>query len=79
MIITKKRFTAAIEELVADKNMNYIDAIVVFCEQHYLDPQSVKHLITPPLKEKIEADATNLNFLKPTKKKGKGNLSQFEK
>ena len=58
--------------------MNYIEAIVVFCEQHYLDPQSVKHLITPPLKEKIEADATNLNFLKPNTKRGKGTLTKFE-
>jgi len=73
MILTKKRFSTAIEEMVLDKNMNYIDAIVAFCEKQHLDPESVKHLITPPLKAKIEADALDLNFIK-NNKKGKGKL-----
>ena len=51
-----------------------IDAIVYFCEQEHLDPESVKNLITPPLKEKIESDAMSYNMLKPNAKKGKGKL-----
>jgi len=78
MILTKKRFATAIEEMVSDKKMNYIDAIVAFCELNHLEPQSVKHLITPPLKAKIEADAMELHFIKD-KKKGKGKLTNFEK
>jgi len=77
VILTKKRFSVAIEEMVADKKMNYIDAIVAFCEMNHLDPQSVKHLITPPLKAKIEADAVELHFIRDNKK-GKGKLTNFE-
>ena len=50
------------------------DAIVHFCETQHLDPESVKNLITPPLKQKIESDAMSYNLLKPNAKKGKGKL-----
>ena len=64
MILTKKKFTRAIEELVIEKKLNYIDAIVYFCQENHLEPESVKGLITPPLKEKIRAEAIGLRFLK---------------
>ena len=48
------RFAEAIESLVLDnKDMNYIDAIVHFCEQNSIDLESVPKLISKPLKEKI--------------------------
>ena len=64
MILTKKKFTTAIEELVIEKKLSYIDAIVYFCQENHLEPESVKGLITPPLKEKIKAEAIGLRFLK---------------
>ena len=48
MILTKKRFAEQIENIVLTKRLNYIDAIVHFCETQHLDPESVKNLITPP-------------------------------
>ena len=74
MILTKKRFTEQIETIVLEKGLNYIDAIIYFCETQHLDPESVKILITPPLKEKIENDAISYNMLKPNAKRGKGKL-----
>ena len=64
MILTKKKFTRAVEELVIEKKLNYIDAIVYFCQENHLEPESVKGLITPPLKEKIRAEAIGLRVLK---------------
>ena len=59
------RFAEAIESLVLDnKDMNYIDAIVHFCEQNSIDLESVPKLISKPLKEKIKYEASELNFLK---------------
>ena len=69
MILTKKKFTNSVEELVIKKELTYIDAIVYFCQQNHLEPDSVKGLITPPLKEKIRAEAINLRFLKESKAK----------
>ena len=61
------RFAQEIESLVhTNEDMNYIDAIVYFCEQNNIDVESVSKLISKPLKEKIKYEATELNFLKKT-------------
>ena len=61
------KFAQEIETLVLEnKDMNYIDAIVHFCEQNNIDVESVPKLISKPLKEKIKCDAQQLNFMKRT-------------
>ena len=61
------KFAEQIEQLVLlNKDMNYIDAIVFFCEQNNIDVESVPKLISKPLKEKIKYDAQQLNFMKRT-------------
>ena len=61
------RFAQEIENLVqVNLEMNYIDAIVHFCEKNSIDLDSVPKLISKPLKEKIKCEATELNFLKQT-------------
>ena len=64
MILTKKKFTTSVETIVIEKGLSYIDAIVYFCQENHLEPESVKGLITPPLKEKLKAEAVGLRFLK---------------
>ena len=69
-ILESKFFSAAgfaqeIETLVKDNvNMNYIDAIIHFCDQNSIDVENVPKLISKPLKEKIKYEAQELNFLK---------------
>ena len=59
------KFAENIESLVLEnKEMNYIDAIVHFCDQNNIDVESVPKLISKPLKEKIKCDAQELNFMK---------------
>ena len=61
------RFAQEIENLVqVNVEMNYIDAIIHFCEQNNIDLESVPKLISKPLKEKLKYDAMELNFLKRT-------------
>ena len=61
------RFAESIESLVLEnKDMNYIDAIVHFCDKNSIDVESVPKLISKPLKEKIKYDAQQLNFMKKT-------------
>tara|TARA_B100000686_G_scaffold244070_1_gene253136 strand:- start:636 stop:893 length:258 start_codon:yes stop_codon:yes gene_type:complete len=61
------RFAEEIESLVlVNTEMNYIDAIVYFCELNSIDLESVPKLISKPLKEKIKYEAQELNFLKRT-------------
>ena len=59
------KFAQEIESLVqVNKDMNYIDAIVYFCDNNNIDVESVPKLISKPLKEKIKYEASELNFLK---------------
>ena len=59
------KFAENIETLVLEnKEMNYIDAIVHFCDENNIDVESVPKLISKPLKEKIKYEASELNFLK---------------
>ena len=61
------RFAQEIESLVhLNEDMNYIDAIIHFCEINGIDVESVPKLISKPLKEKIKYEAMELNFLKKT-------------
>ena len=61
------RFAQEIESLVQiNAEMNYIDAIIHFCDKNGIDVESVPKLISKPLKEKIKYEAQELNFLKRT-------------
>lgn len=64
-IMTKKRFSLAVEKLVAsNKNTTYIDAAVMVIEKRGMDYSNLKRLLTDSLKAKIENEATNLNLIK---------------
>jgi len=61
------KFAQEIEKLVqTNGDMNYIDAVIHFCEMNNIDLDSVSKLISKPLKEKIKYEAMELNFLKRT-------------
>ena len=64
--ISKEKFAQEIEAIVLRTQMNYIDAIVEFCEQNSIELDTVNKLVSKPLKEKIKYDAMELNFLKKT-------------
>jgi len=57
------RFAQEIETLVYEnKSMNYIDAIIHFCEQNSIDLESVPKLISKPLKIRLNIKHKNLIF-----------------
>ena len=70
--ISKEKFAEDIEGLVLKTKMNYIDAIVQYCEDHEIELETVGKLVSKPLKEKIKCLATDLNYMKKT---SKGKLS----
>ncbi len=64
--LTPSKFALEIEKIVIEENLNYIDAIVHYCEINNLEVESVTKLISKPLKERLKWDATRLNFMKKT-------------
>ena len=63
---SSKKFAEEIESIVHENRMKYIDAIVFFCETNNLDVDSIPKLVSKPLKEKLKAEAIELNLLKRT-------------
>ena len=45
------------------KNVDVMGAILKICEDHLLEPESAKRLLSPALKDKLEAEATHLNMI----------------
>jgi len=66
-IMTRKRFSNAVEQLVAKGNMSYIDAATYVIEKRGMDYSNLKKLLTDPLKDKMEAEAIRLNLIRGKK------------
>ena len=64
--LTPSKFAIEIEKIVANEDLNYIDAIVHYCDTNSLEVESVTKLISKPLKERLKWDAIRLNFMKKT-------------
>lgn len=64
--MTPTKFAQEVEKIAHDNSMNYIDAIVYYCESNEIEIDSVPKLMSKPLKEKLKYDAQKLNFMKKT-------------
>ena len=62
--LTPIKFSYEIERIVIREKINYIDAIIHYCEKEGVELESIPRLMTKPLKEKLKIDATRLNFMK---------------
>jgi hypothetical protein len=62
-------FTKEIEKLVLEKKMEYIDAVMYFCDKNGVDIETAASLIksNAKLKASIQVEAENLNYLPKTK------------
>ena len=64
--MTAAKFSQEVEKIASENTMNYIGAIVHYCESNEIELESVSKLISKPLKEKLKYDAQKLNFIKKT-------------
>ena len=67
MIMNSKEFSLKIENVVKEKRISYMEAVVWYCEQNDIDTGTVSSLISKSLKEKIQVEASNLRMLKMPK------------
>ena len=61
--LTKSKFTKLIEKKVNDLSIPYMEAILHVCDKNGIEPEDVKKFVSPVIKNKVEAEAMNLNFL----------------
>jgi hypothetical protein len=62
-LTTTKPFSMNIENIVKEKNITHMEAVLDYCRRNEIEPDTVSNLISKSLKEKIEANARELNFL----------------
>ena len=62
-LMTPTKFSMRIEKLAKDSESSYLDALLDYCEKNSVEPEQIKPLITKSLKEKLEVNARELNFL----------------
>ena len=61
--LTKSKFAKMIESSVTKDKLSYMDAVIHLCDQHNVELEEVRKFISPVIKNKLEAEAMNLNFL----------------
>jgi len=61
--LTKAKLTKLIQRNVLEKRLTYIDAIVDICDENNIEIEDISKFLSPVVKEKIEVEAMNLNYL----------------
>lgn len=61
--LTREKFVDDIEILVLNSDLNYIDAILHYCDESGIELEVVPKLLNRAIREKLEFDASELNFL----------------
>ena len=62
-VMNVSKFSKTIEEIVVEKRINYMDAIVWYCETNEMEVEVAAKLLNGVIKTKLEAEAIDLNFL----------------
>jgi hypothetical protein len=67
-ILSRKRFCDMVEEYIYMKDVPYMEAVIDLMSEHEIEPERVPNLINISIKDKIEAEARDLNFLEQINK-----------
>jgi len=62
-VLTTAKFSTMIEEIVRDKRIPYMEAVVHYCETENMEIEVAAKLLSAVVKSKIEAEAQDLNYL----------------
>ena len=60
----REDFIMEIETMVHLKKMDYIDAVVTYCEVNSIEIEVAANMLNSKIKEKIAIEASDLNLLK---------------
>lgn len=63
MFKTTNEFALYIESVVVDRRISHMDAVLLYCEKNFIDPEDISKLINKNLKQKIELNMIESNYL----------------
>ena len=58
-----KTFSLEVEKLALEKKITHMEAVLEYCKNQGIEPDSVGRLVSKSLKDKIEANARELRLL----------------
>lgn len=69
-IRTPTDFMVEIDKIVESKRVNYLDAVIIFCELNNIEIETAASLIkgSAKMKARLQNDAEDLNYLPKTRK-----------
>lgn len=62
MFDNSREFSLYIENVVKEKRISHMDAVLLYCKENFIDPEDIKKLINKSLRDKIKVNATELNY-----------------
>lgn len=63
MFKSPNEFSLYIEQMVRENRLSYMDAVLEYCKENFLEPDDISKLINKSLKDKIEMEFRELNYL----------------
>lgn len=60
---TSNEFSLHIEKMAVELKLSHLDAILKYCADHMIEPGDIASKVNKSLKEKIENDFRELNYL----------------
>jgi hypothetical protein len=60
---TASSFSLFIEKRAMEKHMPYMDTVLEYCAENYIDPEDIASLINKSLKDKIQIEMIEANML----------------
>ena len=63
MFKTSNEFSLYIEQVVNEKRITHMDAILEYCKENYLEPQDIAKLVNKSLKEKVALNMQEFYYL----------------
>jgi hypothetical protein len=70
-VFTQTTFSQEIEKIVRVDKLTYFEAVCEYMEKNNLEPEKISKLLNVNIKQKIEAEAIDLNLIYRGKKPSK--------
>jgi cell division ATPase FtsA len=61
--LTKQKFSKMVEQTANILNLTYMDSIIHLSEKHNIELEDIKRYLSSVVRERVEAEAQNLNYL----------------
>lgn len=65
-IMTQTDFAMMIEDLAKTEKLSYVDAVLQYCADNFIEPHEIAKMIDGSLKDKMRSNFVEMEMLKKT-------------